>query len=93
MLFNLECCALLLHADAQIYVQILGLGCGSLIVLAALVELGIICVLYVSALILLVEVCINAVLYKIGIQLIHEPVLTGKVNHGTGLHLAVDHEE
>ena len=83
----------LLHADADVYVQVLLLLCGSLVILAAHVELGIICVLYVCALVLGVEILVNAVLYKVRIQLIHEPVFTCKVNHRTGLHLAVHHKE
>ena len=90
---DLECRALLFHADAQVYVQVLSLLSGSLVVLAALIEFGIVCVLYVCSLILVIEALVHAVLDEVGIELIQEPVLTGKVNHRTCLHLAVDHEE
>ncbi|OPZ46308.1 MAG: hypothetical protein BWY95_01770 [Bacteroidetes bacterium ADurb.BinA104] len=93
MLLYLESAAILFHANAHIDIQVLGLVGGLFVVLAVNVEFRVVGILYVCTLVLAVECGVNAVLNKIRIEVVNLPVLTGRVHHGTGLHLTVDHEE
>ena len=93
VLLNLEGSAFLLHANAHVDVEVLGLAGSFLVIFSVDSELGIVGILYPCAGIFLVEFYIHEVFNKVGVKVIDVVVLTCEVNHWAGLKLLVNHVE
>ena len=92
VLLYLECLALFLHLYTEQYVEVHILG-GSLLVVTVNVILGVICVLYILALVLGIGFLVDAEVVEFGVHVLGHEVLAGEVHHGTSVASLVDDEE
>ena len=91
VLLHLEGGALLLHADADVDVQVLGLGGCRLVILAVHRVLRVIGILDPAAGILLVQLLVDKLLDEVLVEVVEHIVFAGEIDHGSRLHLLVDH--
>ena len=89
MLFALEGLALLLQLVAKHDVEVFGLVACRLVPHAVLVKLGVVCVLYIVAGMVAIEVFVDACGNETAVEVVEHIELALKVNHRTGLALLV----
>ena len=93
MLFNLESNATLLHHHTKGDIECFGFCSGNIIILAVNSILGVVSILHIRTGKFLIQILIDAVVYKILVKLIDRPEFTCKINHRTGFALLVHHKQ
>ena len=93
VLFNLESSAGLLHAHADDDVEVFIFESSFFVVLSIDVVFGRVGIFHILTLVVLVKILVDAIFHKIGVELVHEPIFSGEIDHRAGFHLLVDHEK
>ena len=93
VLFNLESSAGLLHAHADDDIEVFIFESSFFVVLSIDVVFGRVGIFHILTLVVLVKILVDAIFHKIGVELVHEPIFSGEIDHRAGFHLLVDHEK
>ena len=93
VLFDAECLSGAFHLDAEHDVEVFGLGCRFLVVLAAGIELRVVGILHVAALVIGVERLVHAGIGKRLGAFREQIIFTREVHHGARLARGGNHEE